>query len=79
MIGVPNCAAYCTSAQALADYATLATSLKKEMNAEESAVVAFGGSYGGMLAAWVRIKVYDFRLCLKLLRLFFSFRLYSPF
>jgi lysosomal Pro-X carboxypeptidase len=56
MIGVPNCGAYCTSAQAIADYATLATSLKREMHAEESAVIAFGGSYGGMLAAWVRTK-----------------------
>ena len=55
--GVPNCLAYCTSAQALADYALLVHHLKQNiLHAPNSAVVAFGGSYGGMLAAWARMK-----------------------
>ena len=40
----------------MADYAELITDLKKSKGAEKSAVIVFGGSYGGMLAAWFRIK-----------------------
>ncbi|XP_020103296.1 lysosomal Pro-X carboxypeptidase [Ananas comosus] len=47
---------YLTSTQALADYAVLIRSLKQNFSAEASPVVVFGGSYGGMLAAWFRIK-----------------------
>ncbi|GAU16128.1 hypothetical protein TSUD_340000, partial [Trifolium subterraneum] len=47
---------YLSSTQALADYATLIIDLKKNLSATESPVVVFGGSYGGMLAAWFRIK-----------------------
>ncbi|CAI9098900.1 OLC1v1035631C1 [Oldenlandia corymbosa var. corymbosa] len=47
---------YLSSQQALADYATLITSLKKNLSSEASPVVVFGGSYGGMLAAWFRLK-----------------------
>lgn len=56
--GVQNCLAFCTSSQALADYASLVSHLKQNIlpNAQRSAVVAFGGSYGGMLAAWARMK-----------------------
>ena len=56
--GVENCLAYCTSSQALADYAMLVNHLKQNefKNAERSAVIAFGGSYGGMLASWARMK-----------------------
>lgn len=52
-----------TSEQALADYSVLVTALKDPASphylgrgAETSPVVAFGGSYGGMLTAWARIK-----------------------
>ncbi|KAJ4810571.1 Serine carboxypeptidase S28 family protein [Rhynchospora pubera] len=47
---------YLTSTQALADYAILIRSLKQNLSAEASPVVVFGGSYGGMLAAWFRLK-----------------------
>jgi len=47
---------FLSSAQALADFATLITDLKKNLSAEDSPVVVFGGSYGGMLAAWFRLK-----------------------
>ncbi|KAJ0984302.1 hypothetical protein J5N97_002658 [Dioscorea zingiberensis] len=47
---------YLTSTQALADYAQLIRSLKHNLSAEASPVIVFGGSYGGMLAAWFRLK-----------------------
>jgi lysosomal Pro-X carboxypeptidase len=42
--------------QANADYAWFVTSLKANLSAPNAPVVLFGGSYGGMLAAWMRIK-----------------------
>ncbi|KAK7267031.1 hypothetical protein RIF29_19695 [Crotalaria pallida] len=47
---------YLSSTQALADYVTLINDLKKNLSASDSPVVVFGGSYGGMLAAWFRLK-----------------------
>ncbi|KXG20504.2 lysosomal Pro-X carboxypeptidase [Sorghum bicolor] len=47
---------YLTSTQALADFAILITSLKQNLSAETAPVVVFGGSYGGMLASWFRLK-----------------------
>ncbi|XP_020253234.1 lysosomal Pro-X carboxypeptidase-like [Asparagus officinalis] len=47
---------YLSTTQALADFATLIIDLKKNLTAEGSPVVVFGGSYGGMLAAWFRLK-----------------------
>ncbi|KAH8279640.1 hypothetical protein KR018_012470, partial [Drosophila ironensis] len=44
---------YFTVEQTLEDYAMLVTYL---LNGEKRPVVAFGGSYGGMLAAWFRMK-----------------------
>lgn len=48
---------YLSSEQALADYAKLIYSLRNEIyDAKYSPVIAIGGSYGGMLAAWMRMK-----------------------
>jgi len=38
------------------DYVALLKSVKQTYGAEKKAVIAFGGSYGGMLAAWMRMK-----------------------
>ncbi|KAG6445958.1 hypothetical protein O3G_MSEX004202 [Manduca sexta] len=47
---------YLTSAQALADYADLVNHLQGDAVNLKYPVIAFGGSYGGMLAAYFRIK-----------------------
>ncbi|VFQ76648.1 unnamed protein product [Cuscuta campestris] len=44
------------SGQALADYAQVLLHIKKQFNATKSPIVVIGGSYGGMLAAWFRMK-----------------------
>lgn len=54
--GVTNCMSYLSSEEALADYATLVNHIRREWGAADSAVIAFGGSYGGMLASWMRIQ-----------------------
>lgn len=45
-----------TVEQTLADYVDLLNFVKTRYNAEKKATIAFGGSYGGMLAAWMRMK-----------------------
>ncbi|KAG8196150.1 hypothetical protein JTE90_007882 [Oedothorax gibbosus] len=45
-----------TIEQALADYAFFLKGFKKTLKAEKCPVVAFGGSYGGMLATYMRLK-----------------------
>jgi len=48
---------YQSSMQALEDYVELIQFLRTNITgAAKSPVIAFGGSYGGMLAAWIRIK-----------------------
>ncbi|PIA43169.1 hypothetical protein AQUCO_02000541v1 [Aquilegia coerulea] len=47
---------YFNSAQALADYAELIVNLKSNLSAETCPVIVIGGSYGGMLASWFRLK-----------------------
>ncbi|MED6155462.1 hypothetical protein PIB30_005666 [Stylosanthes scabra] len=47
---------YLNSAQALADYAAILVHIKKTLNAHNSPIIVYGGSYGGMLAAWFRLK-----------------------
>ena len=56
LTSVPDCAVAGTSAQALADYIALIKMLKDEYGGPGMPVIAFGGSYGGMLAAWIRIR-----------------------
>jgi lysosomal Pro-X carboxypeptidase len=47
---IPNCLAYSSSVQALADYAAFLA----QNQYRDRPIVAFGGSYGGMLSAWLR-------------------------
>ncbi|KAL4365098.1 hypothetical protein HN51_025645 [Arachis hypogaea] len=46
---------YFNSAQAIADYAELIIHIKNTYSLK-SPVIVFGGSYGGMLASWFRLK-----------------------
>ena len=48
---------YLSIEQALADYAMLMPQIKEKYGAtDKSYVISFGGSYGGMLTAWFRLK-----------------------
>ncbi|KAJ7981087.1 Lysosomal Pro-X carboxypeptidase [Quillaja saponaria] len=47
---------YFNSAQAIADYAEIIIHIKRQFLAKNSPVIVIGGSYGGMLASWFRLK-----------------------
>ncbi|XP_039026349.1 lysosomal Pro-X carboxypeptidase-like [Hibiscus syriacus] len=47
---------YFTSAQAIEDYAEIIMHIKKKLRAFYSPVIVIGGSYGRMLASWLRLK-----------------------
>ncbi|KAL3828521.1 hypothetical protein ACJIZ3_017323 [Penstemon smallii] len=44
------------SAQAMADYAKVLLHVKEKFSAHNSPIIVIGGSYGGMLASWFRLK-----------------------
>ena len=47
---------YLTVDNTMLDYVSLINMIKDQYRAQDKAVMAFGGSYGGMLAAWMRMK-----------------------
>ncbi|KAK4440668.1 Lysosomal Pro-X carboxypeptidase [Sesamum alatum] len=47
---------YFNSAQAIADYAEVLLHVKEKFSAHNSPIIVIGGSYGGMLASWFRLK-----------------------
>lgn len=47
---------YLTVDNTMLDYVALLKQIKSDYGAEKKATIAFGGSYGGMLAAWMRMK-----------------------
>ncbi|ESR37654.1 hypothetical protein CICLE_v100282721mg, partial [Citrus x clementina] len=51
-----NTLGFLSSTQALGDCAQLITDVKRNLSAENCPAIAIGGSYGGMLASWLRLK-----------------------
>jgi pimeloyl-ACP methyl ester carboxylesterase len=47
---------YLTVDQVMMDYVTLIKSIRYQYGAMDKPCIVFGGSYGGMLAAWLRMK-----------------------
>jgi lysosomal Pro-X carboxypeptidase len=50
-----GCMDFLTTEQAMADFAYLIDHLRVGWGAADSAMIGFGGSYGGMLGAWFRV------------------------
>ncbi|CAI9104933.1 OLC1v1003725C2 [Oldenlandia corymbosa var. corymbosa] len=55
-LGNKDIRGYFNSAQALADYAEILLYLTEKLSAHHSPIIVIGGSYGGMLASWFRLK-----------------------
>ena len=47
---------FLTVEQAMMDYVEFMLDFKKDRNIEDRATIVGGGSYGGMLSAWLRMK-----------------------
>ena len=47
---------YLTVDNTMMDFVDLVKFIKTKYGAEDKAVITFGGSYGGMLSAWIRMK-----------------------
>lgn len=47
---------YLTSEQALSDHVRLLREIKENYNIPNAKLITFGGSYGGMLSSWMRMK-----------------------
>jgi pimeloyl-ACP methyl ester carboxylesterase len=47
---------YLTVEQAMMDYVQLIGAIRTNFTMQDRPCIVFGGSYGGMLAAWLRIK-----------------------
>lgn len=59
--GTKGCMSWLTTEQALADFAELIDDLQAQYGGgSRLPIVGFGGSYGGMMAAWFRVKYPQF-------------------
>ena len=53
---MPENVRFLTIENVLADYVEIIKQVKNEHNIQNNPVFAFGGSYGGELSAWLRMK-----------------------
>eukprot|EP00456_Euglypha_rotunda_P056717 TRINITY_DN46694_c0_g2_i2.p1 TRINITY_DN46694_c0_g2~~TRINITY_DN46694_c0_g2_i2.p1 ORF type:complete len:201 (+),score=31.42 TRINITY_DN46694_c0_g2_i2:77-679(+) len=58
--GTPGCMSWLTTEQAMADYAYLIRQLRTTFTSGDTLpIIGFGGSYGGMLGSWFRMRYPD--------------------